>query len=79
MTATLTPTSTPAAGVTMAKHASETTAQAGTTFTYSIGITVTGNSVNNLVVTDHIAVRIDLCGIWNHSGGNRVQPRIHRI
>ena len=51
-TATVTPTSTPMAGVTMAKNASETTAQAGTTFTYSIGITVTGNSVNNMVVTD---------------------------
>jgi fimbrial isopeptide formation D2 family protein len=40
------------AGVSMAKHVSETTAQAGVTLTYSIGITVTGNVVNNVVVTD---------------------------
>src|SRR5665213_337958 len=54
MTATFTATSTPAVNVTMAKKASVTTAQAGATFIYSIGITVTGNSVNNLVVTDQL-------------------------
>jgi uncharacterized repeat protein (TIGR01451 family) len=36
----------------MAKQASETTAKAGDILTYSIGITVTGNSANNVVVTD---------------------------
>jgi hypothetical protein len=52
VTATSTATLTPTTGVAMAKNSSETTAQAGSTFTYSIGITVTGNNVNNMVVTD---------------------------
>jgi len=52
MTATLTPTNTPVGNVTMAKQVSETTAKAGDTLTYSIGITVTGGNENNLVVTD---------------------------
>jgi uncharacterized repeat protein (TIGR01451 family) len=36
----------------MTKHVSETTAKAGDILTYSIGITVTGNFANNIVVTD---------------------------
>jgi uncharacterized repeat protein (TIGR01451 family) len=36
----------------MAKQVSETTAKSGDTLTYSIGITVTGNTANNVVVTD---------------------------
>jgi uncharacterized repeat protein (TIGR01451 family) len=52
VTATFTSSPTPFAVVTMAKHVSETTANPGDAVTYSIGITVTGTSANNVVVTD---------------------------
>ena len=51
-TPTLTPTPTPPYSVTMGKNVSRTSANAGDLLNYAIGITVTGNSVNNLVVTD---------------------------
>jgi len=69
MTATSTPTSTPAPNVTMAKNASEMTAQMGTTFTYSIGITVTGNSVNNVVETDVLPSGLTFVAFGNMPAG----------
>ena len=51
-TSTNTPTPTPPTGVSMNKQVSSPSAQSGNTLTYTLNVAVTGNSVQNIVVTD---------------------------
>jgi uncharacterized repeat protein (TIGR01451 family) len=53
----------------MAKNVSETTAQAGDVLTYSIGITVTGNSASNVVVTDVLPTGLSFVGYGSAPAG----------
>jgi hypothetical protein len=68
-TATATPTSTPMPSLTMAKNVSESTARAGDVLTYSIGITVTGNSQSGVVVTDVLPSGLTFRGFGNVPAG----------
>jgi uncharacterized repeat protein (TIGR01451 family) len=53
----------------MAKQVSETTARAGDILTYSIGITVTGNSASNVVVTDVLPSGLTFVGFGTVPAG----------
>ncbi len=68
-TPTLTPTPTPTYSVTMGKNVSKTSANAGDLLNYAIGITVTGNSVSNLVVTDTLPADISFVSYGSAPAG----------
>lgn len=53
----------------MAKNVSETTAKAGDTLTYSIGITVTGSAASNMVVTDTLPTGLTFVSFGNIPSG----------
>jgi uncharacterized repeat protein (TIGR01451 family) len=53
----------------MSKHASVTTASAGTNFTYAIGVTVTGSGVSNTVVTDQLPTGLTLVSFGSSPAG----------
>jgi uncharacterized repeat protein (TIGR01451 family) len=53
----------------MAKNVSETTAEAGNTLTYSIGITVTGSGASNVVVTDILPIGLTFVSFGNVPAG----------
>jgi uncharacterized repeat protein (TIGR01451 family) len=53
----------------MAKNVAESTAKAGDTLTYSIGITVTGNVANNVVVTDTLPTGLTFVSFGNVPAG----------
>jgi uncharacterized repeat protein (TIGR01451 family) len=53
----------------MQKQVSENTAQGGDTLTYTIGVTVTGNSVNGMVVTDTLPANVSFAGFGSSPAG----------
>ncbi len=68
-TATNTATATPRTGLAMAKQVSETTAKTGDLLTYSIAVTVTGNSAFNVVVTDTLPAGLTFESFGNVPAG----------
>lgn len=66
---TSTMTSTPTSGIFMAKSVSERQVNSGDTLTYTIGVTVVGNLVNNVVVTDTLPTYMTFVSFGNPPAG----------
>ncbi|HTA77265.1 MAG TPA: hypothetical protein VK791_08925, partial [bacterium] len=68
-TFTVTPTSTPTSFVAMGKAVSEGQVHPGDNLTYAIGITVAGNSLTGMIVTDTLPVGMTFVSFESYPGG----------
>jgi uncharacterized repeat protein (TIGR01451 family) len=71
-TPTFTPTLTPTATLDLAlgKQVSETQAQSGDSLTYTLGVTLGGTTLNNVVVTDTLPANVTFAGLGTVSAGS---------
>jgi flagellar hook assembly protein FlgD len=71
-TNTFTATSTPTSAVSMGKSVSTNQVHSGDTLTYSIGVTVTGNKVSGIVVTDTLPANMTFAAFESYPSGASV-------
>ena len=75
-TETFTATPTPAGALAVGKQVSETTANSGDVLTYSIGVTVTGNTAQNVVVTDILPANVTYAGAGTNNPSSLPAPTV---
>ncbi len=71
-TNTFTATSTPTGAISMGKSVSETAVHSGDTLTYSIGVTVSGNTVSGTVVKDILPANMTFISFGSYPSGSAV-------
>jgi len=71
-TNTFTATSTPTSAVSMGKRVSANSVHSGDTLTYSIGVTVTGNNVSGIVITDTLPADMTFTAFESYPTGASV-------
>ena len=78
-TPTFTPSPTPTWGISLSKQVSPTTAQGGTTLTYTLVVTASSGSFNGVTVTDTLPAQVTFVGMGTPTAGSAAFDGTHSL